>query len=596
MGKRSHKRQKLDTAAVQPLGSHTALHDDSAKDDEERRLEAALFGKPYTPAPPNENHVLVLSDDEGEDNAPDAEGFNEFATLNDTDLFFVDDFSAKPQGEGPSAENAKDEAEDRSDEGSDDEERQTSAAEQQNPEPSSSSSIFAPKSRKPSAWSDPDDANVQVSLAENNRLRKLRDAPDDDVVSGRDYERRLRRQYEKINPTPEWAAQARKKLHPKEKRRRSTASSDTDADEDDVDVSALLTSTGGILSRSRRKTLPKGTLSIERLRDANISARSEGAVKVVQFHPSPQLPVMLTAGEDRRLRLFNVDGHTNPHLQTVHIPDLPITNALFHPSGTNVLLTGQRPFYYSYDLQSGTVLRSPRGLWGTTFNGTNVQDGSMEICAFDPSGEVLAVAGRRGYVHLVDWRSGAGQVVGSVKMNSAVNSVWWSGGVGGRKCELMTLGEDAEVYVWDVAERRCVKRWKDEGGYGSNIICGDRSGQYLGIGSRHGLVNVYGGDSTTSASADRPKPLKTLENLTTSITSLRFNHDSQLLAMASNTKKDQMRLVHLPSLTAYSNWPTSGTPLGHVTSVDFSAGSEYVAIGNSRGRVLLYQLHDYVQS
>lgn len=51
--------------------------------------------------------------------------------------------------------------------------------------------------------------------------------------------------------------------------------------------------------------------------------------------------------------------------------------------------------------------------------------------------------------------------------------------------------------------------------------------------------------------------------------------------------------IHLPSLTAFGNWPTSSTPLGHVTAVDFSARSEYVAIGNTRGRVLLYHLKDY---
>ena len=51
--------------------------------------------------------------------------------------------------------------------------------------------------------------------------------------------------------------------------------------------------------------------------------------------------------------------------------------------------------------------------------------------------------------------------------------------------------------------------------------------------------------------------------------------------------------VHLPSLTVFQNWPTSGTPLGHVTAVDFSPRSEYTVIGNSRGRVLLYHLKEY---
>ncbi|PPQ97441.1 hypothetical protein CVT26_002851 [Gymnopilus dilepis] len=86
---------------------------------------------------------------------------------------------------------------------------------------------------------------------------------------------------------------------------------------------------------------------------------------------------------------------------------------------------------------------------------------------------------------------------------------------------------------------------------------------------------------------------RTLGQLTTPVSTLRFNHDAQILAMASKDKKDSMRLVHLPSLTAFGNWPTSSTPLGHVTTVDFSARSEYVAIGNTRGRVLLYHLKDY---
>ena len=57
-------------------------------------------------------------------------------------------------------------------------------------------------------------------------------------------------------------------------------------DDDEGDLDSILASSGGILARSKSGTLAQGTLSIERLRDANISARSEGAVKTLQFHPS----------------------------------------------------------------------------------------------------------------------------------------------------------------------------------------------------------------------------------------------------------------------------------------------------------------------
>lgn len=88
----------------------------------------------------------------------------------------------------------------------------------------------------------------------------------------------------------------------------------------------------------------------------------------------------------------------------------------------------------------------------------------MEVTAFSPgTGDMLAVAGRGGYVHLVDWKSGAGQVVGSLKCGGGgggVRSLWWPSAQ-----QLAVLSGDAEVYLWDVGERRCVRRWKDEGGF-----------------------------------------------------------------------------------------------------------------------------------
>jgi len=100
---------------------------------------------------------------------------------------------------------------------------------------------------------------------------------------------------------------------------------------------------------------------------------------------------------------------------------------------------------------------------------------------------MLAVAGRGGNVHLVDWRSGAGQVVGSLRCTTAgggdgggVAGLWWipsatsdTAGVLGANvsgfgdCEkhLAVLTREAEMYIWDVGQRRCVRRWKDEGGY-----------------------------------------------------------------------------------------------------------------------------------
>ena len=128
------------------------------------------------------------------------------------------------------------------------------------------------------------------------------------------------------------------------------------------------------------------------------------------------------------------------------------------------------------------------------------------------------------------------------------------------------------------------------------------------------------------------RPLKAVLNLTTSISCLAFNPDAQVLAQASHAHRDALRLVHLPSLTVFSNWPTAGSPLHYVHCLAFrcarwlvagggspachrhtsssrvccppppththtrSPGGGYLAVGNARGKVLLYRLHHYPQA
>ncbi|KWU45929.1 WD40 repeat-like protein [Rhodotorula sp. JG-1b] len=478
--------------------------------------------------------------------------------------------------------------------------------------------VLRSRNLRQAAWFDPADEHLQISLLGQKRLRKLRDGEDEDVVNGLEYENRLRRQFEKMHPPPQWAVDARRKIL---RRRAAEAkhggnaalliesdesdASDNEAasadEKDEVDDLFRKATIGGTKGgrKVRGGKIEPGEIDIDRVRDANQHEAKSGAIVEVGFHPRAQ--VLFSATSDRRLRLFQIDGTDNPLLQTLHLPELPITSAAFHPSGSSILLTGSRPFFLSYDLQTGQTLRSPRGLLNAGLGGSDKQStggsGGMERFRFSPGvGDVLALAGRRGYVHLVDWSSSGvsrgGQVIGEVKMNVAVKGIAWQRD--GR--ELLTLGEDSEVYVWDVGTRKCIDRWRDEGGFGSCALESSNDGNWNAVGSTTGIVNMYDASSRgTYAQGGERKARKAIENLVTPVTTMRFNHDSQLVALASKTSKDQLKLVHLPTCSVYQNWPTQQTPLHNVTCVDFSKGSEWLAVGNQRGKVLLYEVKQFAR-
>ena len=89
---------------------------------------------------------------------------------------------------------------------------------------------------------------------------------------------------------------------------------------------------------------------------------------------------------------------------------------------------------------------------------------------------------------------------------------------------------------------------------------------------------------------DRPKPVRAFDQLVTPTSHLEFSMDGQVLCLASRWNRDALRLVHLPSCTVYSNWPTAATPLGRVSSVAWSPGGEFLAVGNEQGKIRLWEI------
>jgi len=88
MAKHAKKKQKTSKDAYVNVNDKSSrldlLLDDSAKDDEERRLESALFGVKYVPGGKGKEKAIEL-DSEDEDAIAD-EGGRALAHLEDTDV------------------------------------------------------------------------------------------------------------------------------------------------------------------------------------------------------------------------------------------------------------------------------------------------------------------------------------------------------------------------------------------------------------------------------------------------------------------------------------------------------------------------------
>jgi len=412
-------------------------------------------------------------------------------------------------------------------------------------------------SAKP-AWVDDDDLELSIDLMQTNRLRKLRKSKQEEVghMDGSELEKRLRKRFEgstMANARTDWARLDVPKPN---------------GDDEDI----LGSSSSPLLSSSGR--LPSQILQVVRCPDANQKDFSNSTVQVVHFHPGsdPDRPLMLTAGLDKTLRFFLVGADDSDKIHGIHFPRMPIYSAQFLGDTGKVAVSGRRPFFYIYDMVAGKLDLVPK-IMGR-------DEKSLEKFAASPDGRTLAFLGNDGYIILVDVKSK--QWIADLKMNGSVRAVTFTPD----SEQILASGSDGDVYRFDLRTQRCIERFSNEDGTITSALV--VSNKHIAIGAESGVVNLY--SDRTSA---RTAPLKSIMNLSTNCDFAKFNHDGQIMAFSSRREKHGLKLLHVPSQTVFSNWPTSKTPLQYVWSLDFSPQSKFMAIGNDKGKCLLYKLNHY---
>ncbi|KAL9243272.1 hypothetical protein vseg_017179 [Gypsophila vaccaria] len=427
------------------------------------------------------------------------------------------------------------------------------------------------KQRKP-VWVDEEEEVVAVNIANVSRLRKLRKEEDESVISGAAYVARLRAQHAKLNRGTKWAQlDSTKDRYDSDE---ETGALVDDGERDVENFDDILRTNEELVVKRGGKLLP-GILEYSRLVDANAEDLSNARINSVQFHRNHQL--LLTAGHDKKLRFFQIDGKRNKMMDSIFFEDCPIFTASFLPDGSQVIVSGRRKFFYSVDICKGSVDKI-----GTL---TGREEKSLEVFEVSPDSRTIAFIGNEGYILLVSTKTK--ELIGTLKMNGTVRSLAFSHD--GQT--LLSSGGDGQIYHWDLRTRTCLHKGVDEGSIVGTSLCTSPLGNLFASGLDSGIVNIYNNDEFLGG---KKKPLKKIENLNTEVNYMKFNHDAQILAICSRTNKSSLKLVHIPSFTVFSNWPPPNCKsLFGPRCLDFSPAGGYMAVGNAAGKVMLYKLHHY---
>jgi U3 small nucleolar RNA-associated protein 18 len=164
----------------------------------------------------------------------------------------------------------------------------------------------------------------------------------------------------------------------------------------------------------------------------------------------------------------------------------------------------------------------------------------LEVIEVSPDSKMIAFVGNRGYILLVSTKSK--QLIGTLKMNRPVLALDFA--EDGQK--LLSSGGDGHVYHWNLRTRTCIHKGVDEGCINSTALCTNSLGTHFASGSDCGTVNIYNREEFLRG---KRNPIKVIDNLNKKVDFMRFNHDSQILAICSGLQKSSLKLIHIPSYT-----------------------------------------------
>lgn len=393
------------------------------------------------------------------------------------------------------------------------------------------------------AWVDEDDKNFAASIMPNIKSKTL-------------YVDRLKQKYETLMGTPNWA-----KLNKKVKI------------EDHPRDDEILHRVGHLHKRNGR-SLFQGYLQLNRVAKINYATGNEGPnINCIEFHPKST--IALVAGQRGIVSLFPVGVDNAEKIHSFKLKHWHILTASFTPDGNVAYISGtNNRDFCAYDLIKAepTLVPFP----------TNII--KQKHFKLSPNGKYIAISSEFDEVYIISTESR--ELLKILKHNTTVASITFSH----HSKQLYSFGSFGEVTIWDLRTYKSVHKFIDNGCVNASCITVSPCGRLLATGSLEGIVNIY---ETTNLNKLEPTPLKVVSNLTTSIKILKFNPTTEILAMASDVCDNATKMIHIPSYTAFMNYPKPNSTFHKVTALSFSPNSGYMGIGNDKSFAALYRVKYY---
>ena len=343
--------------------------------------------------------------------------------------------------------------------------------------------------------------------------------------------------------------------------------------------------------RFKAGSLAESHNAIRYKRVADINHENRSKVGIFQHRYTKNGRLALTVGPDRTVQFYAIDGASGRKAGSISL-DIAAYNAHFMLNETKVLCVGQSQHYAIADIET---------LTSETFSRGNFTCNSMVLSDVKADSPVAAVGSLlSGIVTLFDTRTY--RSVGKIRTNDPISCLQFDKPASNDPCQLWICA-GGEVSLWDM---RCtqsstsgydtpVNRHADHGGV--NIRAFTASKGLYAVGSDVGVVSVYdakpmrGAGETDAGQSPAWKPVHTILNLQTRITSLCCSPDEGKIIYASDAVQNAVRIFDTQTGKTYKNFPNAvAHSLGRTLSTQFSPDGSLITLGSSQGRVYTYEI------